>query len=366
MRHDLAGAERAYREVLATDTVTRHRIQAAVTLANLAWRVRGDTAAANQWLRRAPSPGGGFAALRERALMRLANGDAAGARAAGDSALAAAMTDAEREEAAAVYGRSAIEPALTARLAGEPLTTAARDAVGDAMTRLRSTVEQAPGALEPARLLLVGAILTEQGAPALAGWRSYYLVAAGDSSSGLLAAPRRVLESLLPRLTPGNGSDDERLTLIRALSDSRVFEAAAALARTPAAGGRIPADLDAGAREIVAYARFLEDVERATDEFYRATLLGAPRPAEWRSGLIHRGALRVLLFTFEPGGRLPEHQAPGQILIHCLRGELMVSAGGGNHRISAGEAVAIDPDVSHSVEALAESEMLLTVCKVDP
>lgn len=85
-----------------------------------------------------------------------------------------------------------------------------------------------------------------------------------------------------------------------------------------------------------------------------------------QTGLIHRGALRVLLFTFEPGGRLPEHQAPGQILIHCLRGELMVSADGGNHRISAGEAVAIDPDVSHSVEALAQSEMLLTVCKVDP
>ncbi len=82
-----------------------------------------------------------------------------------------------------------------------------------------------------------------------------------------------------------------------------------------------------------------------------------------QTGLIHRGPLRLLLFTFEAGGRLPEHRAPGHIVIHCLRGELSVTAGGVGHQIVAGQAVVIDPDVLHAVEALAESEMLLTVCK---
>lgn len=84
-----------------------------------------------------------------------------------------------------------------------------------------------------------------------------------------------------------------------------------------------------------------------------------------QTGLIHRGPLRLLLFTFEPGGRLPEHRAPGHIVIHCLRGELSVNAGGIDHQIGASQALLIDPDVLHAVEALAESEMLLTVCKVE-
>jgi quercetin dioxygenase-like cupin family protein len=70
----------------------------------------------------------------------------------------------------------------------------------------------------------------------------------------------------------------------------------------------------------------------------------------------------MLLFTFESGGRLPEHRAPGQVVIHCLGGELAVEAGATRHRLSSGEVLVLEPDVPHSVEALADSDMLLTVC----
>jgi quercetin dioxygenase-like cupin family protein len=49
-------------------------------------------------------------------------------------------------------------------------------------------------------------------------------------------------------------------------------------------------------------------------------------------------------------------------VIHCLRGDLVVEAGAAQHRLSGGEALVLDPGVPHSVEAVAESEMLLTVC----
>lgn len=94
-------------------------------------------------------------------------------------------------------------------------------------------------------------------------------------------------------------------------------------------------------------------------------LFAEPHPAKdghRQAGLIHRGPLRLLLFTFEPGGRLPEHRAPGHVIIHCLRGELAVEAGGEEHRLDEGHAVVLDPNVPHSVTAVAESEMLLTVC----
>jgi quercetin dioxygenase-like cupin family protein len=94
-------------------------------------------------------------------------------------------------------------------------------------------------------------------------------------------------------------------------------------------------------------------------------LQAEPHPAKSghrQAGLVHRGPLRVLLFAFEPGGRLPEHRAPGHVVIQCLRGELTVEAADAEHRLATGNAVVLDPDVPHSVTALAESDMLLTVC----
>ena len=94
-------------------------------------------------------------------------------------------------------------------------------------------------------------------------------------------------------------------------------------------------------------------------------LQAEPHPAKdghRQVGLIHRGPLRLLLFTFEAGGRLPEHRAPGQVVIHCLRGQLDVEADGVQHRLEAGDAVALEPSVPHTVEAVTESDMLLTVC----
>lgn len=96
-----------------------------------------------------------------------------------------------------------------------------------------------------------------------------------------------------------------------------------------------------------------------------SALRSEPHPARdghRQAGLVHRGPLRMLLFTFESGGRLPEHRAPGQVVIHCLGGELAVEAGDTRHRLSGGEVLVLEPDVPHSVEALADSDMLLTVC----
>ncbi len=79
-------------------------------------------------------------------------------------------------------------------------------------------------------------------------------------------------------------------------------------------------------------------------------------------GLIHRGPLRLVLFAFDAGGRLPEHKAPGHVVIECLRGSLIVGAEGARHELGENMTIVLEPDVSHSVEAREESDMLLTVC----
>jgi quercetin dioxygenase-like cupin family protein len=70
----------------------------------------------------------------------------------------------------------------------------------------------------------------------------------------------------------------------------------------------------------------------------------------------------LVLFAFEAGGELREHRAPGHVVIHCLRGELVVEASGADGVLKMGEALFLDPNVPHSVRAITESDMLLTVC----
>ena len=99
-------------------------------------------------------------------------------------------------------------------------------------------------------------------------------------------------------------------------------------------------------------------------EFARA-LDAEPHPAtkgHRQVSLAHRGSLRLVLFTLDAGGELPEHRAPGHVVIHCLEGQLDVGAAGRVERLGADDALLLDPDVPHTVKALADSRMLLTVC----
>ena len=98
-------------------------------------------------------------------------------------------------------------------------------------------------------------------------------------------------------------------------------------------------------------------------EFARA-LSAEPHPSKQghrQVGLVHRGPLRLVLFALEPGGTLPEHQAPGHVVIHCLRGEIEVEAAGTRELLGINEALVLDPEVPHTVRAVRASEMLLTV-----
>jgi quercetin dioxygenase-like cupin family protein len=99
-------------------------------------------------------------------------------------------------------------------------------------------------------------------------------------------------------------------------------------------------------------------------EFARA-LYAEPHPSKQghrQVSLVHRGPLRLVLFVLEAGGELPEHRAPGHVVIHCLRGQIEIEAAGVLERMGDSEALVLDPDVPHTVKAVSDSEMLLTVC----
>ena len=77
--------------------------------------------------------------------------------------------------------------------------------------------------------------------------------------------------------------------------------------------------------------------------------------------LMHQGPVRLVLFAFESGGRMPEHSAPGWVTIHVLRGALTVKTPDALHELSEGELLSLAPDVLHDVEATETADMLLGI-----
>lgn len=75
----------------------------------------------------------------------------------------------------------------------------------------------------------------------------------------------------------------------------------------------------------------------------------------------HHGPVRLVLFAFDAGGRIPEHRAAGFVTIHVLRGSLRVRTPKRLYELATGHVLALDPGVPHDVDAPEEADMLLGV-----
>ena len=77
--------------------------------------------------------------------------------------------------------------------------------------------------------------------------------------------------------------------------------------------------------------------------------------------LLHHGPLRLVLYAFAAGGRIPQHRTPGWTTIQVLRGALTVQTPAARHALREGQILSLAPNVAHDVEAGAEADMLLGV-----
>jgi quercetin dioxygenase-like cupin family protein len=80
--------------------------------------------------------------------------------------------------------------------------------------------------------------------------------------------------------------------------------------------------------------------------------------------LYHKAPVSIVLFDFEAGARLTDHQADAQVAILALTGLLEVSTPAQMHRLPEGSLVVLDPGVRHDVFAPEKSQMLLTVAHI--
>ena len=82
--------------------------------------------------------------------------------------------------------------------------------------------------------------------------------------------------------------------------------------------------------------------------------------------LLHQGPVRLVLFAFAAGGRMPEHRAPGWVTIQVLRGALGGRTPDAQHVLAEGQILALAPNVPHDVDAREEADMLLGVYPETP
>ena len=77
--------------------------------------------------------------------------------------------------------------------------------------------------------------------------------------------------------------------------------------------------------------------------------------------LIKEADLRIVLVAMRKGACILKHQAPAQIAIQPLRGEIQVGVHDQRLALPAGSLLTLEGGIAHDVEAFEDSAFLLTI-----
>ncbi len=79
--------------------------------------------------------------------------------------------------------------------------------------------------------------------------------------------------------------------------------------------------------------------------------------------IVHEPDFRIVMIALKSGARIQAHRAAGRLSIQTLAGRLRLRLLDRTVELPAGHLLALEPDVSHDVEALDESTLLLTIAR---
>ena len=87
-----------------------------------------------------------------------------------------------------------------------------------------------------------------------------------------------------------------------------------------------------------------------------------PQLSEARNvALFKTDGLEVIRLVMPAGKTMPSHWVKGEITIHCLEGEVSLTAGGQTRQMVAGQLVWFEGGVDHALAAVRDASLLLTI-----
>lgn len=78
--------------------------------------------------------------------------------------------------------------------------------------------------------------------------------------------------------------------------------------------------------------------------------------------LLKSRQLEVLRIVLPTGKTLPRHAVPGEITIQCLEGSAEFITDAGRQRMQARDFLYLDGGVAHTITAVADCCLLVTIC----
>jgi len=77
--------------------------------------------------------------------------------------------------------------------------------------------------------------------------------------------------------------------------------------------------------------------------------------------LLKTGDMEVIRLVMPVGKKIAEHQAPGEITVQCLEGEIEFTASGKTKTLTGGRMLYLAKSTPHALEAKRDSSVLVTI-----
>jgi quercetin dioxygenase-like cupin family protein len=79
------------------------------------------------------------------------------------------------------------------------------------------------------------------------------------------------------------------------------------------------------------------------------------------TALVKADTFEAVRLIVHAGTKIPPHRVGGRFTLHCLEGHVRLGLDSGEMDLSAGEWVYFDGGITHSVEGIEDSSLLLTI-----
>jgi len=89
-------------------------------------------------------------------------------------------------------------------------------------------------------------------------------------------------------------------------------------------------------------------------------------PSAQTAALVKTDSFEAVRLIVHAGTKIPRHHVGGKFTLHCLEGHVRLGLDSGEIDLSAGEWVYFDGGITHSMEGIENSSLLLTILFADP